>query len=57
MTSGPDERGAVHWYEDDGLWVGFADVMFPSRRSDASQARTMLRADRNVSLGQSLIEP
>ena len=28
-----------------------------SRRSDASQARRMLRADRNVSLGQSLIEP
>ncbi|MFJ6677202.1 class I SAM-dependent methyltransferase [Actinosynnema sp. NPDC091369] len=24
----------MHWYEDDGLWVGFADVMFPSRRSD-----------------------
>ncbi|GAA3853854.1 class I SAM-dependent methyltransferase [Saccharothrix violaceirubra] len=22
----------MHWYEDDGLWVGFADVMFPARR-------------------------
>ncbi len=22
----------MHWYEDDDLWVGFADVMFPARR-------------------------
>lgn len=22
----------MNWYDDDGLWVGFADVMFPERR-------------------------
>ncbi|MFE2753654.1 class I SAM-dependent methyltransferase [Actinosynnema sp. NPDC059335] len=24
----------MHWYEDDDLWVGFAEVMFPARRHE-----------------------
>ncbi|WP_037319951.1 class I SAM-dependent methyltransferase [Amycolatopsis orientalis] len=27
----------MHWYEDDDLWVGFADVMFPPSRAEEAE--------------------
>ncbi|MGY6658522.1 class I SAM-dependent methyltransferase [Amycolatopsis sp. TRM77291] len=30
----------MHWYEDDDLWVGFADVMFPPSRAEEAERLT-----------------
>lgn len=46
----------MHWYEDDDLWVGFADVMFPPSRAEEAERLTATSPLLKVSDGTKVLD-
>lgn len=46
----------MHWYEDDDLWVGFAEVMFPPSRAEEAERLTATSPLLQVSEGTKVLD-